>query len=164
MGISGFAASYQLGLYWELTATTTRTARKSCTHQRALKSEVEQDFHKILWFAVAMVVLCSLSTCCTLLTLCIPSALCASPAPSTLSAQSAPSNLYTLSTHPQRRPLLPLSLHSPHTVHPPAAPSARPRAILFPSTSWSLPGPVLSQDVGSPVSINELMSFCNVFL
>jgi len=55
VGISGYAAAYQLRLYWELSATTTRTARKTCTHQRAPESVGEQGYQKILSIAVAMV-------------------------------------------------------------------------------------------------------------
>jgi len=40
------AAGYQLCLYWELTATTTRTARKSCAHQRAAERVGEQGYQK----------------------------------------------------------------------------------------------------------------------
>jgi len=35
VGISFLPAGYLLGVYWELPATTTRTARKTCAHQRA---------------------------------------------------------------------------------------------------------------------------------
>jgi len=45
---------YQVALYWELTVTTTRTARKSCTHQRAAERVGEQGYQKILSIAVAM--------------------------------------------------------------------------------------------------------------
>jgi len=46
VGISAFATGYQLGLYWELSATTTRTARKLWTHQGAAKRVREQGNQK----------------------------------------------------------------------------------------------------------------------
>ena len=46
---------YQLGLYWEFSATTTRTARKACTHQRAAERVGDECYQKILSIAVAMV-------------------------------------------------------------------------------------------------------------
>jgi len=55
VGISCLAAGYQLGLYWELSATTTRTARKTCGHQRAAEKVGEQGYQKILSIAVAIV-------------------------------------------------------------------------------------------------------------
>ena len=59
MGISCFAAGYQLGLYWELTATTTRTARKMWAHQRAAERVGEQGYQKILSIAVTIVAQCA---------------------------------------------------------------------------------------------------------
>jgi len=47
--------AYQLGLYWELSATTTRTARKTCTNQRVAERIGEQGYQKIVSIAVAMV-------------------------------------------------------------------------------------------------------------
>jgi len=61
VGISCFAAGYQLRLYRELPATTTRTARKTCTHQRSAESVGEQGYQKILSIAVAMVSLVGIS-------------------------------------------------------------------------------------------------------
>jgi hypothetical protein len=46
---------YQLAHYWELPATTTGTARKTCAHQRAAESVGEQGYQKNLSIAVAMV-------------------------------------------------------------------------------------------------------------
>jgi len=56
VGLLCYVAGYQLRLYWELTVTTTRTARKTCTHQRAAESIGEQGYQKILSIAVAVVV------------------------------------------------------------------------------------------------------------
>jgi len=55
--ILSFTVGYQLGVYWywKLTATTTRTTRKSCAHQRAAEKVGEQGDQKILSIAVAMV-------------------------------------------------------------------------------------------------------------
>jgi len=55
VGISCFAAAYQLGLYWELTVTTTRTARITRRYQRAAERIGEQGYQKILSIAAAMV-------------------------------------------------------------------------------------------------------------
>jgi len=55
VGIAGFAAGYQLSAYWELSATTTRTARKTCTHPRTAERVGEQGYQKIPSIAVAMV-------------------------------------------------------------------------------------------------------------
>ena len=54
VGISFLAASNQLGLYSELSATTTRTARKTCAHCRAAETVGEQGYQKILSIAVGM--------------------------------------------------------------------------------------------------------------
>jgi len=53
--------AYQLGLYRELSATTIRTARKTCTYQRAAERVGEEGYQKILSFAVAMVSLVGIS-------------------------------------------------------------------------------------------------------
>jgi len=53
--ISCFAAGDQLGAYWELTVTTTRTARKTCRYQRAAERGGEQGYQKILSIAVVVV-------------------------------------------------------------------------------------------------------------
>ena len=55
VGLLCYAAGYLLRLYWELTVTTTRTARKTCTHQRVAERVGEECYQKILSIAVAMV-------------------------------------------------------------------------------------------------------------
>jgi len=47
--------TYQLRLYWEISATTTRTTRKSCAHQRVSEGVKEQGYQKILSIALAIV-------------------------------------------------------------------------------------------------------------
>jgi len=55
VGISCFPAGYQLRLYWEISATATRTTRKACTHERAAESQGEQAYIKIHLIEVEMV-------------------------------------------------------------------------------------------------------------
>ena len=59
--ISCFAAGDQLGAYWELTVTTTRTARKTCRYQRVAERVGEQGYQKFMSIAVAVVSLVGIS-------------------------------------------------------------------------------------------------------
>ena len=61
MGTSGFGTSYQLGLYWEHSAATTKTVRKACAHQRAAERVGEQGYQEIVSIAVAVMNLVGIS-------------------------------------------------------------------------------------------------------